>query len=285
MGRRAYPSDLSDAEWRVLEPLLPVAKPGGRPRKHALRDVLDGIFYIDRGGNAWRMLPYEYPPWKTVYHYFRLWRLDGTWRCLQDELRRLTRVAAGRLPEPSAAILDSQSVRTSQRGGPRGYDGAKKISGRKRHLLVDTLGLPLLIKVTPANVGDREGGTTLLALAAQALPTIKHLFVDRGYLGKWTKWVQEVVGWQVQVVQRPGAGTWSRGIWWPEGEPLPDWYFERLKERKRFRVIPRRWVVERSFAWYSFHRRLVRDYEYLPETTEAFMQVAMTRLMVRRLAT
>ncbi|PYE53633.1 IS5 family transposase [Deinococcus yavapaiensis] len=281
MARHPYPSDLTDREWRILEPLVPLAKQGGRPRKHPLRDILDAIFYVDRSGCSWRMLPHEFPPWKTVYHYFRQFRLDGTWKRMQDELRRMARMAAGRSPEPTAAILDSQSIRTSQRGGPRGYDGAKKISGRKRHLLVDTLGLPLLIKVLPANISDRDGGEDVLLEAKQAIPPLRHLFVDQGYRGQWVKWVEGEVGWTVEVVARPRK---IRGIWWPKDQPLPDWYFEALEEQKKFKVIPRRWVVERSFAWYSFHRRLVRDYEFLPETTEAFLQVAATHLLVRRLA-
>jgi putative transposase len=160
------------------------------------------------------MLPHEYPPWKTVYHYFRRFRLDGVWQRLQDTLRRLVRIQAGRTPEPTAAILDSQSIRTSQRGGLRDYDGAKKINGRTRHLLVDTFGLPLALLVTSANVGDRDGGTQLLERAKGTLPSVRHLFADRGYLGQWRAWVQQMLGWTVEIVQRSGAGTWSRGITW-----------------------------------------------------------------------
>jgi putative transposase len=252
MPHPAYPSDLSEAEWHVLQPHLPTEHhPRGRPRKHPLRSILNAIFYVDRSGCAWRMLPHEYPPWKTVYHYFRRFRLDGVWQRLQDTLRRLVRLQAGRTPEPTAAILDSQSIRTSQRGGLRGYDGAKKINGRKRHLLVDTLGLPLALLVTAANVGDRDGGTQLLERAKATLPSVRHLFADRGYMGKWTTWVQQALGWTVEIVQRPGAGTWSRGIMWgfKEGDPLPDWHVKALEEHKVFKVIRRRWVVERSFAW------------------------------------
>ena len=158
-----YPSDLSDREWALLDPLLPPAEPGGRPRSVSLRRVLNGVFYLLRTGCAWRYLPRDYGPWSTVFHYFRLWRRTGLWARIHTVLRERVRQAVGREPTPSAAIIDSQSVKTTEQGGPRGYDGGKKVNGRKRHLLVDTLGLLLNVVVHPANVQDRDGARLVLA--------------------------------------------------------------------------------------------------------------------------
>ena len=278
----SYPTDLTDAEWKMLAPLVPLAKPGGRPRKHDERTLLDALFYFVRAGHAWRLLPRYFPPWKTVYHYLRAWRLDGTWEHLLATLCRAARIACGRTPEPSAAVLDSRTVKTSSRGGPRGYDGGKKINGRKHHILVDTMGLPLKVLVLPANVSDRDGGAEVVADARVELPSLRHLFVDGGYRGEWAKWVREVVGWTVDVITR--RKIYSRGIWWPNDQPLPDWYFAAVEAEKGFRSLPRRWVVERTFAWLSFQHRLNRDYDLLPETTTACIHIASCRLMLRRLA-
>jgi transposase len=255
-----YETSLTDAQWALLQPMLPKISKLGRPpidRRH----VLDAILYMIKGGIQWRLLPADFPSWKTVYHIFRRWTLNHTWEALNARLRAVVRARAGRRCRPTAAILDSQSVKSDCHGGAVGYDAAKRIKGRKRHLLVDTLGLILGILVTPANATERNGAQGLLARTLGSFTWLRLLWVDGGYCGPaFAQWVQSLrPKLAVQVVKRSDGP-------------------------KAFKVLPRRWVVERTFAWLMRHRRLVRDYETTASSAEAWAYIAMIRIQLRRLA-
>jgi putative transposase len=261
---KAYPSNLTADQYELLASRLPVQKHRGRPRTTSLWQILNAIFYVLCEGCTWRGLPGDFPPWQTVYTYFRRWKDDGTLLALHDELYVITRLAQGLSESPSELIVDSQSVKTaSMIAQGVGYDGAKKIKGRKRHLSVDTLGLVLRVLVTAASVPEREGGQQVLQKVKQMGHRVRRVhtvWVDGGYDGApFYQWAMDVLRWVVWVVLRPEAA-------------------------KGFVLLKKRWKVERTFGWWNRYRRLSKDYEVLPETSEAFIYLAMIRIMVRRLA-
>jgi putative transposase len=258
-ARKPYASDLSDAEWAILQPLLPPAVAAGAPRRTDLREVLNGILYRLHNGCAWHALPHDLPAEGTVRDYFHRWRRGGLWEQINDALRREVRRAEGHDEEPSAALIDSQSAKGSRTSGARGYDAGKKVTGTKRHVLVDTLGLLLCVLVHPANIQDRDGAKLLLSKAQGRFPRLQLIWADGGYAGQLIAWAWRACGWLIRIVRRP-------------------------KGSKGWVLLPRRWVVERTFAWLSNCRALARDYDYHPETSEALVQVAMIHLMLRRLA-
>ncbi len=268
-GRR-YPTDLTDRQWAMLEPLLPKTAPvapGGRPLLHSKREIVNAILYLTRAGCAWRMMPKDLPHWRTVYGYFVDWRDDGTLDLIHDtlreELRKKTEKPDGtkRKAEPSAGIIDSQSLRGADTVGKdtRGYDAGKKVQGRKRHIVTDTLGLLLVVVVTAASVQDRDGGVDALKAAHGWYPRLRHVFADGGYAGGLVVRARRYWTMTLEIVSKP-------------------------KDQRGFAILPRRWVVERTLAWLMRWRRLVRDYERLPETHEAFVKWAMIGLMLNRLA-
>ena len=264
--RKKYPSDLTDEQWVILGPMIPPAKQntqGGRPRKVDMREVLNTLFSLNRSGCQWDMLPHDLLPKSTVYDYFAQWREDGTWAKLVQALRERTRVEAGREPTPSAACIDSQSVKTTEMGGPeRGYDGGKKINGRKRHLLVDTLGLLLVVLMTSAGLDDGVAAPILLGhVTPQAFPRLVTIFADQKYhnhtLDAWM--AEHRAGWHIDVKMRP-AGT------------------------KGFTPLEKRWVIERTNAWHGRYRRNSKDYERRTESSTAMIQIRHRHLMLNRLA-
>ena len=257
-----YPTDLHDAEWQILQPLLPAPAQRGRPRERDLREILNGIFYFLRAGCAWRLLPTEFGPWSTVHDYYRRWRRQGVWAQINHTLRRQVRQAAGQAPEPSAAILDSQSIKTGDQACASGYDAGKKIEGRKRHVVVDTLGLLLLVMVGPANVQDRDGARPLLQAVLQWCGSLRKIWADGGYAGALVEWF----------------GTLTI----PSGCVLE--IVRRLEGQTGFYILPKRWIVERTLGWLVKSRRLARDYETLPASSEAIIYLVMIRLMLKRLA-
>ena len=255
-----YSSDLTNKEFALIEGLFPARRRLGRPRTTDFREVINAILYLLRTGCQWRMLPKEFPPSGTVYGYFRSWKRDGAWARLHHKLLMAVRERSGREAGPTAGIIDSQSVKTTESGGIRGYDAGKKIKGRKRHIIVDTEGFLLQAVVHEASTQDRDGAVIVLKQVRKLFPFLKLIWADGGYRGpKLAKEFHKIASWKLQIVKRN-------------------------EDVSGFKVLPHRWVVERTFAWMGRNRRLAKDFEKIVETSMTYLEVAMIQLMIRRLA-
>lgn len=258
MKRKSYPTDLSDKQWKLLETIIPPPELFGRKRQVDLREIINALCYLARAGCQWRMLPERFPPWQTVYYYFRKWRESEFFVSLNHALRKLVRIQTGKKEDPSAAIIDAQSVKTDEQAESMGYDAGKKVKGRKRHILVDTLGLLLIAKVLTADVQDRDGAKVLFSAIKEQMPGLQLIWADGGYRGKLIKWVAVRCLWILEIVKRND-------------------------DLKVFQVLPKRWIVERTFSWLNRNRRLSKDYERKASSSEAWIYFSMSILMLKRL--
>jgi len=252
---KTYPTDLTENQWKVIEKILN----DNRKRKHDLRDIFNAIFYLLKTGCQWRMLPLNFPPWNTVYYYYRRWKTNGLIEEIHEVIRNIVRKITGRQESPSAACIDSRSVKTSRSGGVcRGVDGGKKIKGRKQHIVTDTLGLLLAVVVHAANIHDSKSAPEVISRLKGRFSRLKKIFADGGYRGELIDTMKQLHGWIIEIVLR-------------------------CDKKTNFKVLPKRWVVERTFAWFESYRRLSKDYEYLTDTSEAMIQLAMIKLMLNRI--
>lgn len=258
MKRKTYPTDLSCKQWKLLENMLPPPELFGRKRVVDLREIINALCYVARAGCQWRMLPEGFPKWQTVYYYFRKWRESEWFLALNQTLRKLVRKKSGKHTEPSAAIIDSQSVKTDEQAEACGYDAGKKVKGRKRHILVDTLGLLLIVKVLTADIQDRDGAKLLFSNIKEQMPRLQLVWADGGYRGKLISWVAIKCLWILEIVKRND-------------------------DLKIFQVLPKRWIVERTFSWLNRNRRLSKDYERKTTSSEAWIYFSMSILMLKRL--